>query len=535
MYPQNKNGLCLSVRGVSRTAGSFYCSAFNRLNTVCLPLPTAENGGGCLGPTSTNGALGHYKVPILYNHKPSKVGSHLTSDSLGKLMCPVVTGRPANYRSPWFDMSGIPLRVPVTGEPLFYTTLDLEGPYVLQRKVLLEQAIPNTPKKGKSGTRFAWCRQHWSYFHLDVNLLRLLWLCAGQLNILYNPKLAVDDPIKYNHGVRLVVVDKLGNPVVVWLPKAFMSYLTGMLMSDAYLAKNADKHISYIIDLGPSPLAMDLAVFSAAILQMCGLGKGYMVLRDYWFGSNPKLYPGLDYMHSLSHIVRVSSVQGALFDHLYADWYNANSPSNSKIIKVMPLNWLNYLDTIALAFLMLGDGGNDSRGVDYNTTRSGVVIPARTRVHLAMHSFNTMERQAIANHLHNKVLGSVGEVLVVEDGNTKEGLLKFRTDSALHMASLTHTYMPNSSLWKMTTNFHVDKYTRQNYISAELGMDLLNKAWVQGDFSQASWDRLVTPYLHPVDMQTLRKVTPNHISAWHSYQYCMDNKLYNKLNHKPTF
>lgn len=385
--------------------------------------------GFAVGPGSINNQkpdssllyVAGYNNPVLkpVTKQQLQAKKSQTSDAVGRFLCPVLSNIPVLVRHPitGLDLSPFNLFLPFQGAPIFNTSADLVGDYTNQR-VVMDQVLVQKHALKISPT--VWSRQHWSYFSMDPVFLALLLECSYQMDMLYFNNLSDSDKAKY--GVMLLITPKQhydnstkkyvrGPAQPIWVPKVLFSVFTGLMLSDASIQRTTSGSGTYWFSLtmGPTPMAMDICVFVAALLQISGLGKGYVTLQDAFLPNmgNAEYKPGITnpFNGPLSHKISVMSNGGPIINHLHDYFYatikagikldnqGATRSNRHKVAHLFPSDWL---DPLAIVFLMLGDGDCISRrgsviNVNYPPLNGGqnksMVIANRVSHHLALQGF----------------------------------------------------------------------------------------------------------------------------------------------------
>ena len=482
--------------------------------------------------------LAGYKNPVLkpVTKQQLQTKKMQNSDAVGRFLCPVLSNIPVLVRHPitGLDLSPYNLSLPFQGAPIINTSADLVGDYTNQRvvmdKVLVQQ-------QGQKISPTVWSRQHWSYFSMDPVFLALLLECSYQMDMLYFNNLSDSDKAKY--GVMLLITPKQhydysakkyvrGPDQPIWVPKVFFSVFTGLLLSDASIQRTTSGSGTYWFSLtmGPSPMAMDICVFVAALLQITGLGKGYVTLQDSFQPNmgNTEYKPGITnpFNGPLSHKISVISNGGpiinSLHDYFYAavkgglklDNQGVSRSNRHKVAHLFPSDWL---DLLAVVFLMLGDGDCISRrgsviNVNYPPLLNGgqyesMVITNRVSHHLALQGFV----HDLAGFTYDQQLGRIISLIADLIGPRfvpYKDYIRLGSEPSQDFSNAIKYAFPYSGLHRLHGStiqglvngpalnlglMSIPNLTRPNFgqVQGHIAMDIVNNFWVNRLWNDPSW------------------------------------------------
>jgi hypothetical protein len=394
---------------------------------------------------------------------------------------------------------------------------------------------------------------------MDAVFMGLLAQCAHEQYMLYHGGLS--DVEKSQYGVCFVIPEhmlkkqrsldgtnnyNLSSPITIWLPHTYMSYFVGMLLTDGGLVANPESSMHFQITQGPSKLAFDLGLFHAAIHELVGLGKGHVVLQDYFFGYNPAVHePDLRFKR-LTHFIHAQSMACRLYDYMHELFYipnpNRTGPSSPKFIKIINPSVLGWFDDLALAFAMLGDGGADMHSERKSVMINGFEVDARNRLTLALGCFSDQEQLMLVDridqlfdckfHLRQKRTAS-GKLIKLMELNAVDSVV---------LSKKVHLFYPSSCPWKQhysAVKVWMDVPRYQN-VSGVFAMNTLNELWMSGKLGNSCWgnssiasmNQLLAGYgVQPVDWSKVLSIVPQDTrSQWHCPKYLLNPDQYDLLN-----
>lgn len=466
--------------------------------------------------------MGPYSTPVFTEDHPPVAqgkGQAVTKDAYGKLKCPLISVSSAvvnsgslilrhPYNPQGIDYSVIPMIIPQQGSNIVDIGWSNSPVYVKSRPFVdctLQMLSLNDAKaylktmqlastvgllgSGKigqktQGIRFQWLNQHWSYFHMDPMFMELLFRTMHERHMLLYGGL--DDSQKQTYGVQLEVPSKqpavgtnsvlATTNVTVWLPRTYVSFLLGMLLTDgSILPGNNGQKPFFSLNQGSSPLAFDLVLFNAAIHQVVGLGRGYVSLVDYYQG-NPVGSTSVNFSAQLTHQAISRSMSSTVFEYLRNTLYT--KPAGNWVKQLTNFDLSNF-DLLALAFAILGDGGCDIRSQGLVNIQ-GTMVPRRNTLILGLYGFS-MQDQVLLKDLLLKVTGTTPVINLKVIKGVDKFYLDWSAADTAKVSQLLFPYLPNSCPWKQhyqSQKLWAAVNPRYEQVPGALALKLLNDFWI---------------------------------------------------------